>query len=251
MGIGGSNDKITIRGARTHNLKGIDVDIPHNALTVVTGVSGSGKSSLAFDTVYAEGQRRYVESLSAYARQFLERIEKPDVDFMDGLAPAIAIKQKNQTRNPRSTVATATEIFDYLRLLYARCGTVTCLHCGGVVRHDTVDEIVTRVLAMPGGTRVYAMFPIVRREVKLEVMQGPVVDVGVEVAEPVKRSGSESCGGADTIGFGRSTRMAARERLLSFRLRNHCLNSTSEQLRRGLFTCSLTGLHFRRRYVHG
>ena len=112
--------------------------------------------------MYAEGQRRYVESLSAYARQFLERIEKPDVDLMDGLAPAIAIKQKNQTRNPRSTVATATEIYDYLRLLYARCGTVTCLHCGGVVRHDTVDEIVTRVLALPEGTRVYALFPIVR-----------------------------------------------------------------------------------------
>jgi excinuclease ABC subunit A len=130
------SDQITIRGARTHNLKGIDVDIPHNALTVVSGVSGSGKSSLAFDTVYAEGQRRYVESLSAYARQFLERIEKPDVDHMDGLAPAIAIKQKNQTRNPRSTVATATEIYDYLRLLYARCGTVTCLHCGGTVRRD-------------------------------------------------------------------------------------------------------------------
>ncbi len=167
------NDKITIRGARTHNLKDIDVDIPHNALTVVTGVSGSGKSSLAFDTVYAEGQRRYVESLSAYARQFLERIEKPDVDFMDGLAPAIAIKQKNQTRNPRSTVATATEIYDYLRLLYARCGTVTCLHCGGVVRHDTVDEIVTQVLAMPDGTRVYALFPVMRREIKLEAMSGP------------------------------------------------------------------------------
>ena len=166
------NEQITIRGARTHNLKGIDVDIPHNALTVVSGVSGSGKSSLAFDTVYAEGQRRYVESLSAYARQFLERIEKPDVDFMDGLAPAIAIKQKNQTRNPRSTVATATEIFDYLRLLYARCGTVTCLHCGGVVRHDTVDEIATRVLAMPEGTRVYALFPIVRREVKVESLVG-------------------------------------------------------------------------------
>ena len=138
------NDQITIRGARTHNLKGIDVDIPHNALTVVSGVSGSGKSSLAFDTVYAEGQRRYVESLSAYARQFLERIEKPDVDHMDGLAPAIAIKQKNQTRNPRSTVATATEIYDYLRLLYARCGTVTCLHCGGTVRRDSIDEIVAR-----------------------------------------------------------------------------------------------------------
>ena len=159
---------ITIRGARTHNLKAIDVDIPHNALTVVSGVSGSGKSSLAFDTVYAEGQRRYVESLSAYARQFLERIEKPDVDHMDGLAPAIAIKQKNQTRNPRSTVATATEIYDYLRLLYARCGTVTCLHCGGTVKRDTVDEIVATLLALPEGTRTYALFPIQRAEIKLE-----------------------------------------------------------------------------------
>src|SRR5580698_3783935 len=176
-------DQITIRGARTHNLKSIDVDIPHNALTVVSGVSGSGKSSLAFDTVYAEGQRRYVESLSAYARQFLERIEKPDVDFMDGLAPAIAIKQKNQTRNPRSTVATATEIYDYLRLLYARCGTVTCLHCGGVVRHDTVDEIVTRLLALPEGERVYALFPVMRREVKLEAMSGPSMEEGSEFAK--------------------------------------------------------------------
>ncbi len=165
------NDQITIRGARTHNLKSIDVDIPHNALTVVSGVSGSGKSSLAFDTVYAEGQRRYVESLSAYARQFLERIEKPDVDHMDGLAPAIAIKQKNQTRNPRSTVATATEIYDYLRLLYARCGTVTCLHCGGTVRHDTVDEIVASLLALPDSTRVYALFPIERTEIRLEPLQ--------------------------------------------------------------------------------
>jgi excinuclease ABC subunit A len=164
-------NQITIRGARTHNLKGIDVDIPHNALTVVSGVSGSGKSSLAFDTVYAEGQRRYVESLSAYARQFLERIEKPDVDHIDGLAPAIAIKQKNQTRNPRSTVATATEIYDYLRLLYARCGTVTCLHCGGTVKTDTVDEIVASLFALPEGTRVYALFPIQRAEIKLEPMQ--------------------------------------------------------------------------------
>ena len=164
-------DQITIRGARTHNLKSIDVDIPHNALTVVSGVSGSGKSSLAFDTVYAEGQRRYVESLSAYARQFLERIEKPDVDHMDGLAPAIAIKQKNQTRNPRSTVATATEIYDYLRLLYARCGTVTCLHCGGIVRRDTVDEIVASLLVLPESTRVYALFPIQRVDVRLEPLQ--------------------------------------------------------------------------------
>lgn len=180
-------DAIIIRGARTHNLKGVDVDIPHNALTVVTGVSGSGKSSLAFDTVYAEGQRRYVESLSAYARQFLERIEKPDVDFMDGLAPAIAIKQKNQTRNPRSTVATATEIYDYLRLLYARCGTVTCLHCGGIVRHDTVDEIVAALLALPEATRVYALFPIERTEVKFEPMQ-PASTVTDEAAAPVKKA---------------------------------------------------------------
>jgi excinuclease ABC subunit A len=180
------NDQITIRGARTHNLKGIDVDIPHNALTVVSGVSGSGKSSLAFDTVYAEGQRRYVESLSAYARQFLERIEKPDVDHMDGLAPAIAIKQKNQTRNPRSTVATATEIFDYLRLLYARCGTVTCLHCGGIVRQDTVDEVASRLLQEHDGERVYALFPMTRREVRIEPMSGSATDV--ESEEPIKQA---------------------------------------------------------------
>ena len=184
------NDHIVIRGARTHNLKGIDVDIPHNALTVVSGVSGSGKSSLAFDTVYAEGQRRYVESLSAYARQFLERIEKPDVDHMDGLAPAIAIKQKNQTRNPRSTVATATEIYDYLRLLYARCGSVTCLHCGGIVKRDSVDEIVTNLLGLPVDTRVYALFPIVRAEIKLEPMQAATDAVTPEPApkKPAKKS---------------------------------------------------------------
>ncbi|RXH56869.1 excinuclease ABC subunit UvrA [Granulicella sibirica] len=187
-------DHITIRGARTHNLKGIDVDIPHNALTVVSGVSGSGKSSLAFDTVYAEGQRRYVESLSAYARQFLERIEKPDVDHMDGLAPAIAIKQKNQTRNPRSTVATATEIYDYLRLLYARCGTVTCLHCGGIVKRDTVDEIVTALLALPEGTRTYALFPIVRAEIKLEPMQIPTAEpvVTPKPAKTAKKSAKQT-----------------------------------------------------------
>ena len=183
-----ANDRIVIRGARTHNLKGVDVDIPHNALTVVSGVSGSGKSSLAFDTVYAEGQRRYVESLSAYARQFLERIEKPDVDHIDGLAPAIAIKQKNQTRNPRSTVATATEIYDYLRLLYARCGTVTCLHCGGVVRRDTVDEIVDAMLALPEGTRAYALFPIVRAEIRFEPLQAASNVEEPEAPKPAKKA---------------------------------------------------------------
>ncbi|MGA2534553.1 MAG: excinuclease ABC subunit UvrA [Terracidiphilus sp.] len=154
------NDAIIIRGARTHNLKNISCDIPHGKLTVVSGVSGSGKSSLAFDTIYAEGQRRYVESLSSYARQFLERIEKPDVDLIDGLAPAIAIKQKNSTRNPRSTVATATEIYDYLRLLYARCGTVHCIHCDGLVKRDSMDEIAESVLALGEGTRLQALFPV-------------------------------------------------------------------------------------------
>lgn len=138
-------DAICVRGARVHNLKNIDFVIPHNAITVVTGVSGSGKSSLAFDTIYAEGQRRYIESLSSYARQFLERIEKPDVDEVTGIAPAIAIKQKNATRNPRSTVATATEIYDYLRLLFARVGRTYCTKCGEEVRKDTVDEIADRV----------------------------------------------------------------------------------------------------------
>jgi excinuclease ABC subunit A len=154
-------DAIVIRNARTHNLKNISCEIPHGKLTVVSGVSGSGKSSLAFDTIYAEGQRRYVESLSAYARQFLERIEKPDVDEIEGLAPAVAIKQKNTTRNPRSTVATATEIYDYLRLLYARCGTVHCVHCDGLVKRDSVDEVAETVLALGEGTRLNALFPVV------------------------------------------------------------------------------------------
>ena len=154
------NDAIIIRGARTHNLKNISCEIPHGKLTVVSGVSGSGKSSLAFDTINAEGQRRYVESLSAYARQFLERIEKPDVDLIDGLAPAIAIKQKNSTRNPRSTVATATEIYDYLRLLYARCGTVHCVFCDGLVKRDSMDEIAEATLALGEGTRLNVLFPV-------------------------------------------------------------------------------------------
>jgi excinuclease ABC subunit A len=149
---------IVVSGARVHNLKNISFEIPHNAITVVTGVSGSGKSSLAFDTIYAEGQRRYIESLSAYARQFLERIEKPDVDEISGIAPAIAIKQKNATRNPRSTVATATEIYDYLRLLYARAGRTFCTRCGSEVQRDTIDAITARALALEAGRRFYVLF---------------------------------------------------------------------------------------------
>src|ERR1700738_1778431 len=152
-----STESIVVRGARVHNLKDVDFEVPHNTLTVVTGVSGSGKSSLAFDTVYAEGQRRYVESLSAYARQFLERIEKPDADSIDGIAPAVAIRQKNTTRNPRSTVATATEIYDYLRLLFARVGRTVCIKCGTEVKRDNPDEIATRVLSLTPGRRFYVL----------------------------------------------------------------------------------------------
>jgi len=155
--IQAEQESIRVRGARVHNLKNISVDIPHNAITVVTGVSGSGKSSLAFDTIYAEGQRRYVESLSAYARQFLERMEKPEVDEISGIAPAVAIRQKNSTRNPRSTVATATEIYDYLRLLFARCGQTFCIKCGAEVRKDSPDEIATGILSLTPGRRFYVL----------------------------------------------------------------------------------------------
>ena len=215
-----ANDHIIIRGARTHNLKGIDVDIPHNSLTVVSGVSGSGKSSLAFDTVYAEGQRRYVESLSAYARQFLERIEKPDVDHMDGLAPAIAIKQKNQTRNPRSTVATATEIYDYLRLLYARCGAVTCLHCGGIVKRDTVDEIVATLFTLPESTRVYALFPIVRADIKLEPLQTSSIEQP-EPPKPAKKTAAKKSGKRTTNIAAATLTDALKERLIELRRRGY------------------------------
>ncbi len=155
-------DSLVIRGARVHNLKNIDLTIPHNQFTVITGVSGSGKSSLAFETIYAEGQRRYVESLSAYARQFLERMEKPDVDEIDGIAPAIAIRQKNTTRNPRSTVATSTECYDFLRLLFARVGQTWCPNCDIRVERDTVDQVAARMLALETGSRWYVLFPVMR-----------------------------------------------------------------------------------------
>src|SRR5215470_3131338 len=150
---------IIVRGARVNNLKNVSFTIPLNQLTVVTGVSGSGKSSLAFDTIYAEGQRRYVESLSAYARQFLERMDKPDVDEVIGICPAIAIRQKNSTRNPRSTVATQTEIYDYLRLLFARIGITYCAQCGREVHRDSPESVADEVLQLPQGARFYVLFP--------------------------------------------------------------------------------------------
>src|SRR2546430_16523407 len=152
-----SKPVLAIHGARVHNLKNISVDLPHNQLTVVTGVSGSGKSSLALDTIYAEGKRRYVESLSSYARQFLERMEKPDVDEITGIAPPIAIRQKNQTRNPRSTVATSTELYDFLRLLFARLGRTYCSNCGNPVERDTVDRIAEAMMQEAEGSRWYVL----------------------------------------------------------------------------------------------
>src|SRR4051812_47356694 len=157
-------DKIIVRGARQHNLKGFDLEIPRRAFTVITGPSGSGKSSLAFDTIYAEGQRRYVESLSAYARQFLERMEKPDVDLIEGLSPAVAIEQKNPTKTSRSTVGTATEIYDYLRLLWARVGHTICPICGRELKPDTVQSVSDTVLALPAGIRFYVAAPVPRSE---------------------------------------------------------------------------------------
>ncbi len=157
-----ASDRIVIRGAREHNLKSIDLEIPRDRLVVITGLSGSGKSSLAFDTIYAEGQRRYVESLSAYARQFLEQMEKPDVDSIEGLSPAISIEQKTTSKNPRSTVGTVTEIYDYLRVLYARVGTPHCPQCGQVIAAQTVQQMVDRVLTLPGGSRIVVLAPIVR-----------------------------------------------------------------------------------------
>ena len=189
-------DRIIIKGAREHNLKNIDVEIPRDQLVVITGLSGSGKSSLAFDTIYAEGQRRYVESLSAYARQFLEQMEKPDLDSIEGLSPAISIEQKSSSRNPRSTVATITEIYDYLRLLFARVGRAFCYNCGREIAQQSVQQIVDRIRAWPEGTRLHVLAPVVRDrkgEYKKELadfrragfvrvkVDGKVMDLGEEI----------------------------------------------------------------------
>ena len=155
------HDWIAVRGARVHNLKNVDIDLPRDRLVVITGLSGSGKSSLAFDTIYAEGQRRYVESLSAYARQFLEQMEKPDVDLIDGLSPAISIEQKTTASNPRSTVGTVTEIYDYLRLLYARIGRPHCPKCGRPIQQQSAEQITDAVLDLPAGSRIMILAPLV------------------------------------------------------------------------------------------
>src|SRR2546427_1269515 len=156
-----SSESLVVRGAREHNLKNITVEIPRNALTVITGLSGSGKSSLVFDPIYAEGQRRYVESLSAYARQFLEQMEKPDVDSIEGLSPAISIEQKTPSKNPRSTVGTVTEIYDYLRVLFARVGVPHCPECGNVIAAQTVQQMVDRLMTLPAGSRLMVLAPVV------------------------------------------------------------------------------------------
>ncbi|MFZ0320944.1 MAG: excinuclease ABC subunit UvrA [Candidatus Sulfotelmatobacter sp.] len=189
-----TGNSIVVHGARVHNLKNIDFEVEHNTLTVVTGVSGSGKSSLAFDTIYAEGQRRYVESLSAYARQFLERIEKPDADSIDGIAPAVAIRQKNTTRNPRSTVATATEIYDYLRLLFARVGRTYCANCGREVKKDTVDEIADTILGLDPGTRIQVVFPL-----KTAVVAPPQAEKKATRGRKSKKSASAASGLTEQI----------------------------------------------------
>jgi excinuclease ABC subunit A len=155
-------DRITVHGARQHNLKNIDVEIPRNSFTVITGLSGSGKSSLAFDTIYAEGQRRYVETLSPYARQFLDQMERPDVDSIDGLSPAISIEQKTTSRSPRSTVGTITEIYDYLRVLYSSVGVPHCPDCGVEIMPQTTQQIVQQITALRQDERIMILAPIVR-----------------------------------------------------------------------------------------
>ena len=189
-------DKLIIKGCRQHNLKNIDLELPRDRLVVITGLSGSGKSSLAFDTIYAEGQRRYVESLSAYARQFLGQMDKPDVDSIDGLSPAIAIEQKTTSKNPRSTVGTVTEVYDYLRLLFARIGRPSCYLCGRKISAQPVQQITDAVMALPRDTRIQILAPIVRGrkgEYKKEPMAAAAagyvrarVDGAIkELAEPI------------------------------------------------------------------
>ena len=241
--VPGDIEEIRVRGARVHNLKNIDFAIPHNAITVVTGVSGSGKSSLAFDTLYAEGQRRYIESLSAYARQFLERIEKPDVDEITGIAPAISIRQKNSTRNPRSTVATATEIYDYLRLLYARVGHTFCLQCGEEVRKDTLDEIAARVLALPEGRRFYVLY-------ELKLTPESATPAPAQLSAQARKAGApgrgcHSRGARSACASAASTASTKPAASLNFPRRKNC----STWISRSPCTCWWTGWRSRPTFV--
>ena len=187
-----ANDKIIIKGAREHNLKNVNLTLPREKLIVMTGLSGSGKSSLAFDTIYADGQRRYVESLSSYARMFLGRMDKPDVDEITGLSPAISIDQKTTSHNPRSTVGTVTEIYDYLRLLYARIGVPHCPVCGRVISQQTVDEMVDAVLRLEEGTKFMVLAPVVRQrkgtqQKELEMEDKPDKPTYDQILEDIKQ----------------------------------------------------------------
>src|SRR5262245_59808107 len=198
---------LVIRGARTHNLKNIDLTLPVGKLAIVTGVSGSGKSSLAFDTIYAEGQRRYVESLSAYARQFLERMEKPDVDRIDGIAPAIAIRQKNTVRNPRSTVGTTTEIHDYMRLLFARVGRTFCRQCGREVIRETAEVVARQLVSRPDATRLLIGFDVPIIEVTT-ASSDQTVDEVAEQPETLEDGSKGSSGSSGSSGAGSTTAAA-------------------------------------------
>ena len=196
-------DKLIIRGAREHNLRDVSLDLPRDALIVFTGLSGSGKSSLAFDTIFAEGQRRYVESLSAYARQFLERMEKPDVDRIDGIAPAIAIRQKNTVRNPRSTVGTTTEIHDYMRLLFARVGRTFCRQCGREVIRETAEVVAKQLSSLPDGTRLLVGFDVPIIEVTAATGDQTVDEVAEQLEtteEGSNGSGSNGSKGSSSSG---------------------------------------------------
>src|SRR5438093_1697104 len=195
---------LVVRGARTHNLKNIDLTMPLGKLIIVTGVSGSGKSSLAFDTIYAEGQRRYVESLSAYARQFLERMEKPDVDRIDGISPAIAIRQKNSIRNPRSTVGTTTEIHDYMRLLYARVGRTYCRKCGREVVRETAEVVASQLGQLPSGTRLLIGFDVPIVETTQAGADAPEVD---ELGEQPEDNNADIVGADPRVRPGADTRV--------------------------------------------
>ena len=200
---------IFVKGARVNNLKNIDVDIPRDKLVVLTGLSGSGKSSLAFDTIYAEGQRRYVESLSSYARMFLGQMEKPDVDYIDGLSPAISIDQKTTSKNPRSTVGTVTEIYDYLRLLWARVGTPHCPICGKEIKQQTIDQIIDQVMALPEATRIQVMAPVIRGK------KGE----HAKIFEDARKSGYVRCR-VDGIAYDLSPRRSSWKRTRSTTLRS-------------------------------